>query len=124
MCLNRFLVVLIVFLLSFPAGAQQPGKVARIGVLYPGSPAAAERWRVMLLQGLHDRVPLQRQHGVAEGGVAPCPHPQRRAFLASTHRFIGGFHRCNWLCRAYFGESGDWLAPAPDGAGEEFVGQQ
>ena len=34
--------------------AQQPGKVSRIGVLYPGSPAAAERWRAMLLQGLHD----------------------------------------------------------------------
>ena len=42
------------FLAPLAAEAQQPGKVARIGVLYPGSPAAAERWRAMLLQGLHD----------------------------------------------------------------------
>jgi putative ABC transport system substrate-binding protein len=42
------------FLAPLAAEAQQPGKVARIGVLSPGSPAAAERWRAMLLQGLYD----------------------------------------------------------------------
>ena len=33
-----------IFLAPLAAEAQQPGKVSRIGVLYPGSPAAAERW--------------------------------------------------------------------------------
>jgi len=42
------------FLAPLAAKAQQPEKVSRIGVLYPGSPAAAERWQAMLLQGLHD----------------------------------------------------------------------
>jgi putative tryptophan/tyrosine transport system substrate-binding protein len=42
------------FTATLAAEAQQPGKVSRIGVLYPGSPAAAERWRAILLQGLHD----------------------------------------------------------------------
>ena len=42
------------FLAPLTAEAQQPGKVSRIGVLYPGSPAAAERWQAILLQSLHD----------------------------------------------------------------------
>ena len=40
--------------LQLTAAVPQPAKVPRIGVLYPGSPAAAERLQAMLLQGLHD----------------------------------------------------------------------
>jgi len=40
--------------LPLPAAVPQPAKVPRIGVLYPGSPSAAERLQSMLLQGLHD----------------------------------------------------------------------
>src|SRR5712692_6659019 len=40
--------------LPLTAAVPQPAKVPRIGVLYPGSPSAAERLQSMLLQGLHD----------------------------------------------------------------------
>jgi putative ABC transport system substrate-binding protein len=40
--------------LPLTATAQRPANVPRIGVLSPGSPSAVERWRSMLLQGLHD----------------------------------------------------------------------
>jgi len=43
-----------ILVVSLTVEAQQPGKVSRIGVLYPGSPAAAERWQAILLQSLHD----------------------------------------------------------------------
>src|SRR5439155_15165293 len=40
--------------LQLTVAVPQPAKVPRIGVLYPGSPSAAERLQAMLLQGLHD----------------------------------------------------------------------
>src|SRR5262249_57779600 len=51
-----FIIALALSVLAAPlaAEAQQPGKVARIGVLYPGTPSAAERLQAMLLQGLRD----------------------------------------------------------------------
>ena len=50
------LIMLALTMLTAPltSDAQQPGKVSRIGVLYVGSPSAAERQRSILLQGLHD----------------------------------------------------------------------
>ena len=54
MRISRFLAVLIVFALSFPAEAQQSKKVPRIGYLSPLSPTAESTRREAFLQGLHE----------------------------------------------------------------------
>src|SRR5438093_6030736 len=52
--------------LQLTAAVPQSAKVPRIGVLYPGSPAAAERWQAMLLQGLHDLGYVEGQNIIFE----------------------------------------------------------
>src|SRR5438094_8539734 len=49
-----YLLLTILLLTGFPAEAQQPGKVPRMGFLSPFSPSATAIWLQTFRQGLHD----------------------------------------------------------------------
>ena len=68
--------------LPLTAAVPQPAKVPRIGVLYPGSPSAAERLQSMLLQGLHDLGYVEGQNIIFEYRYAE-EKPERLPALAA-----------------------------------------
>src|SRR5437016_8867801 len=74
--------VLGILLAPLATAVPQPAKVPRIGVLYPGSPSAAERLQAMLLQGLHDLGYVEGQNIIFEYRYAE-EKPERLPTLAA-----------------------------------------